>query len=325
MANILSIENLYVNYLTNNGNLKALRNINFNIPKNSVLGIIGESGCGKSTLVSSIIGLIPENANIERGNINLQNKSILNLNKIEMKKILGNKISVIFQDPMTSLNPVMSIGKQMVLSQHHEEISKSEKVKKSLDMLNLVGIPDAKSRFNDLPHEFSGGMRQRIMIAMAIQSKPDLLIADEPTTALDVTTEIQIINLLKNLQNKIGCSILFITHNLSLIADFCDYVLIMYAGVVLEKGTMRNIFSNPQHPYTKKLFSCDPSQIEKKITEFPYIKGNLPDLINLKDGCIFSSRCENPSHGCSEGIINNKLIEYAKDHWVDQCCINCNN
>ena len=118
---------------------------------------------------------------------------------------------------------------------------------------------------------------------------------------------------------------MFITHNLSLIADFCDYVLIMYAGVVLEKGTMRNIFSNPQHPYTKKLFSCDPSQIEKKITEFPYIKGNLPDLINLKDGCIFSSRCENPSYGCSEGIINNKLIEYAKDHWVDQCCINCNN
>ena len=325
MANILSIENLYVNYLTNNGNLKALRNINFDIPKNTVVGVIGESGCGKSTLVSSIIGLIPENANIERGNINLQNKSILNLKKIEMKKILGNKISVIFQDPMTSLNPVMSIGKQMVLSQHHEEISKSEKVKKSLDMLNLVGIPDAKSRFNDLPHELSGGMRQRIMIAMAIQSKPDLLIADEPTTALDVTTEIQIINLLKNLQNKIGCSILFITHNLSLIADFCDYVLIMYAGVVLEKGTMRNIFSNPQHPYTKKLFSCDPSQIEKKITEFPYIKGNLPDLINLKDGCIFSSRCENPSYGCSEGIINNKLIEYAKDHWVDQCCINCNN
>tara|TARA_B100001146_G_scaffold90250_1_gene79930 strand:- start:226 stop:1203 length:978 start_codon:yes stop_codon:yes gene_type:complete len=325
MENILSIENLHVNYLTNNGNLKALRNINFDIPKNSVVGVIGESGCGKSTLISSIVSLIPENANIVSGNIKLQNKSILNLNRNKMKKILGNKISVIFQDPMTSLNPVMSIGKQMLLSQHHVDISKNEKIKRTLEMLDLVGIPDSKLRFNDLPHQFSGGMRQRIMIAMAIQSNPDLLIADEPTTALDVTTEIQIINLLKNLQNKIECSILFITHNLSLVADFCDYVLIMYAGVILEKGKMRNIFSNPQHPYTKKLFSCDPSQIEEKISEFPYIKGNLPDLTNLKDGCVFSSRCEKPTHGCREGIIHNKLIEYSKDHWVDHCCINCKN
>ena len=324
MENILSIENLYVNYLTNNGNLKALRNINFDIPKNSIVGVIGESGCGKSTLISSIVGLIPENANIVSGDIKLQNKSILHLNNNKMKKILGNNISVIFQDPMTSLNPVMSIGKQMLLSQHHEDIPKNEKIKRTLNMLDLVGIPDSKLRFNDLPHQFSGGMRQRIMIAMAMQSNPNLLIADEPTTALDVTTEIQIMNLLKNLQNKIGCSILFITHNLSLVADFCDYVLIMYAGVILEKGKIKNVFSNPQHPYTKKLFSCDPSQIEEKITEFRYIKGNLPDLINMKDGCIFSSRCEKPTHECREGIIHNKLIEYSKDHWVDHCCINCN-
>ena len=323
MKDSLNIENLYVNYLTNKGQLKALRNINFNIPKNSVVGIIGESGCGKSTIVSSIMGLMPDNAKIEKGDIKLNDNSILNLKQNELKKILGNNISVIFQDPMTSLNPVMSIGKQMILSQHHEKISKKEKIERSLEMLDLVGIPDYKSRFNDLPHQFSGGMRQRIMIAMAIQSRPDLLIADEPTTALDVTTEVQIINLLKNLKNKIECSILFITHNLNLLVDFCDYIIIMYAGIIVEKGTTKDIFLDPQHPYTKQLFNCDPSQIEKKIKKFPFIKGSLPDLINLKNECIFSSRCEHPSHECKEGLIENKLIEFSKDHWVDQCCINC--
>jgi len=319
MIDTLNIENLYVNYLTNKGKLKALRNINFDIPRNSVVGLIGESGCGKSTIVSSIMSLMPENAKIEKGNIKLNNNSILNLKQSEMKKILGNSISAIFQDPMTSLNPVMSVGKQMVLSQHHQNISKKEKIERSLEMLSLVGIPDYKSRFNDLPHEFSGGMRQRIMIAMAIQSKPDLLIADEPTTALDLTTEVQIINLLKNLKNKVGCSILFITHNLNLLLDFCDYIIIMYAGIIIEKGNTNEIFSNPQHPYTKQLFKCDPSQIEKKIIKFPFIRGDLPNLINLKNECIFSSRCENPSHDCKEGLIENKLIEYSKDHWVDQC------
>jgi len=323
MKDSLNIENLYVNYLTNKGQLKALRNINFNIPKNSVVGIIGESGCGKSTIVSSIMGLMPENAKIEKGDIKLNDNSILNLKQNELKKILGNNISVIFQDPMTSLNPVMSIGKQMILSQHHEKISKKEKIERSLEMLDLVGIPDYKSRFNDLPHQFSGGMRQRIMIAMAIQSRPDLLIADEPTTALDVTTEVQIINLLKNLKNKIECSILFITHNLNLLVDFCDYIIIMYAGIIVEKGTTKNIFLDPQHPYTKQLFKCDPSQIEKKIKKFPFIKGSLPDLTNLKNECVFASRCEHPSHECKEGLIENKLIEFSKDHWVDQCCINC--
>ena len=324
MSDTLNIENLFVNYSTDKGKLHALRNININIPTNSVVGIIGESGCGKSTIVSSIMNLMPENAKIENGSIKLNNNSILDLKQNERKKILGNKISVIFQDPMTCLNPVMSIGKQMILSQHHKKIPKNEKIKHSLEMLNFVGIPDFESRFNDLPHKFSGGMRQRIMIAMAIQSNPELLIADEPTTALDVTTEVQIINLLKNLKNKIKCSILFITHNLNLLLDFCDYIIIMYAGIIVEKGTTKNIFLNPQHPYTKKLFNCDPSQIEKKISKFPYIKGSLPNLINLKNECVFSSRCENPSHECKEGIIENKLIEYSKDHWVDQCCINCN-
>ena len=324
MSDTLNIENLFVNYSTDKGKLHALRNININIPTNSVVGIIGESGCGKSTIVSSIMNLMPENAEIENGSIKLNNNSILELKQNERKKILGNKISVIFQDPMTCLNPVMSIGKQMILSQHHKKIPKNEKIKHSLEMLNFVGIPDFESRFNDLPHKFSGGMRQRIMIAMAIQSNPELLIADEPTTALDVTTEVQIINLLKNLKNKIRCSILFITHNLNLLSDFCDYIIIMYAGIIVEKGTTKNVFSNPQHPYTKKLFNCDPSQIEKKISKFPYIKGSLPNLINLKNECVFSSRCENPSHECKEGIIENKLIEYSKDHWVDQCCINCN-
>ena len=324
MSDTLNIENLFVNYSTDKGKLHALRNININIPTNSVVGIIGESGCGKSTIVSSIMNLMPENAEIENGSIKLNNNSILDLKQNERKKILGNKISVIFQDPMTCLNPVMSIGKQMILSQHHKKIPKNEKIKHSLEMLNFVGIPDFESRFNDLPHKFSGGMRQRIMIAMAIQSNPELLIADEPTTALDVTTEVQIINLLKNLKNKIRCSILFITHNLNLLSDFCDYIIIMYAGIIVEKGTTKNIFSNPQHPYTKKLFNCDPSQIEKKISKFPFIKGSLPNLINLKNECVFSSRCENPSHKCKEGIIENKLIAYSKDHWVDQCCISCN-
>ena len=290
--NVLTIRDLSVHYGTNRGRLKALRHVNLDVPQGAIVGVVGESGCGKSTLISSIIRLLAANASIPNGVIEFKNTDLLQLAEEDMRAIRGHQISVVFQDPMSTLNPVLSIGRQMTDIQYRGKKSRGEKNRRSIEMLSRVGIPDPATRLKQFPHEFSGGMQQRISIAMALQAEPSFLIADEPTTALDATLEVQIIHLLKELQADMGCSILFISHHLGVIAELCDYVVLMYAGEVVEQGTVTDVFHHPAHPYTERLLQCDPASITTKSRTLPTIPGEIPDLVTIPSGCIFKNRCK---------------------------------
>ena len=296
----LDIRNLSVSYSTPRGELKALRNVSIQIPNKKIVGIVGESGCGKSTLISAISKLMATNATVKSGEIEFHNSDILKISNQQMSELLGTDISLVFQDPMQTHNPVLSIGRQMVDIQFRDRLSKVEKYNRASEMLSLVGIPDAEERLKQYPFEFSGGMRQRIAIAMALMAKPSLLIADEPTTALDATLEVQIIKRLRELQDEIGCSILFISHNLGVIAELCDEVVVMYAGEVVESGSVRDVFHSPAHPYTKALLECDPGHIKEKTRNLPTIPGEIPDLVNLSTGCVFAERCSKKHDACEE-------------------------
>lgn len=316
--NVLSIRDLSVHYGTDRGELNALRHINLDIPRGSIVGVVGESGCGKSTLISSIIRLLAENAKIPNGSINFEGEDLLRLTEDEMRKIRGQRMSIVFQDPMSTLNPVISIGRQMTDIQYRDKKSKGQKRQRSIDMLASVGIPDPESRLDQYPHEFSGGMQQRISIAMALQAEPSLLIADEPTTALDATLEVQIIHLLKQLQTDMGCSILFISHHLGVIAELCDHVVVMYAGEVVEQGTARDVFHSPAHPYTEKLLKCDPASIAEKSRSLPTIPGEIPDLTALPSGCVFKNRCDRVMPECDSTIPDwreSSPSHYVSCHW----------
>jgi len=295
---IISIRDLSIDFHTTQGRLKALRHVFVDIPPGRIVGLVGESGCGKSTLIYAILNLLAENAVPHEGVIDFQGRDILKMTPGQLQALRGSQISVVFQDPMTSLNPVLSIGRQMSDIQHRSRLSKTRKLERAARMLSRVGIPDAKSRLKHFPHQFSGGMRQRIAIAMAMLSRPALLIADEPTTALDATLEIQIIELLRKLQQDSGCSILFVSHHLGLVAEFCDQVVVMYAGETVESGTVRDIFYRAAHPYTKALLECDPARIKTKTRNLPTIPGEIPDLIHLPEQCIFAERCPIKQKGC---------------------------
>ncbi|MGD8291790.1 MAG: ABC transporter ATP-binding protein [Desulfobacterales bacterium] len=290
-ADILTVTNLNLDYLTTRGRLKALRDVNLSIPAGQVVGVVGESGCGKSTLISAIMNLMPENAEVRSGQILFNGHDNLKLSQDALRKIRGKEITMIFQDPMTALNPVISIGSQMTDIQYRDRLSKREKTERALEMLARVGIPDPENRLKSYPHHFSGGMLQRITIAMALMANPKLLIADEPTTALDATLEVQVVQLLKDLQKSYQCSMLFISHHLNVIAELSQTVIVMYAGEIVEQGTVRDIFHRAAHPYTKALLQCDPSIIKEKSRQLPTIPGELPDLVYLPDCCIFASRC----------------------------------
>tara|TARA_Y100000588_G_scaffold146311_1_gene160118 strand:+ start:3296 stop:4270 length:975 start_codon:yes stop_codon:yes gene_type:complete len=292
MSSVLAFENLSIDFETPTGPVHAVRNVNFEVPDNMVVGIVGESGCGKTTVISAAMSLLSNNAVVASGRVSFEQQDILKLSEAALRKIRGEKISMVFQDPMTSLNPVISIGKQMIDIQYRQtEFSLKQKRSNAVDMLNRVGIPDPEMRLNQFPHELSGGMRQRISIAMAILMKPLVLIADEPTTALDVTMEAQIIHLLRELQREFSSSILFASHNLGLIAELCDEVVVMYAGEVAEKGTCHDIFHRPTHPYTKALLACDPSRISERTRKLPTIQGDVPNLQIVPEGCVFADRC----------------------------------
>ena len=306
---VLSVKDLSISYQTDSGPLQALRGVSFDIDDNNIVGIVGESGCGKSTLIGSIIKLLDNNAIVEKGEIFFQDKNIISLSDDDMKDILGVDISVIFQDPMQAHNPVLTIGQQMNDIQYRDRKSKKQKQNHAIEMLRLVGMPDPESRIYQYPHEFSGGMRQRIAIAMALMVKPALLIADEPTTALDATLEVQIIQKLKELQKNIHCSILFISHHLGVIAELCDEVIVMYAGEIVESGSVRDIFHRPKHPYTQALFACDPGRILEKSKELPTIEGEIPNLINLPKGCIFKDRCSQRIDRCDDEIPSTHQIK----------------
>ncbi len=298
-APVLDIRDLSVSYRTDHGLLRALRNINMRIEAGRIIGIVGESGCGKSTLISAIIRLLAPNAQVDGGSILFKEEDLLALDPDAMRALRGVNISMVFQDPMTSLNPVMSIGRQMTDIQYRDDLSTKDKLARAIRLLDRVGIPDPAEHLKRYPHHLSGGMRQRVAIAMALMTKPSLLIADEPTTALDATLDLQIIGRLQQLQQDFGCAVLFISHHLGVIAELCDDVVVMYAGEVVESGPMRDVFLEPRHPYTRKLLECDPARIVDVTRNLPVIAGGLPDLVDLPDGCVFRPRCDVAVDACT--------------------------
>lgn len=308
---VLDIQGLSVSYGTPRGELRALRDVSLSVPERKIVGIVGESGCGKSTLISAIIRLMAPNARVRSGTVRFNGQDLLALPEARMRGLRGTEISMVFQDPMQTHNPVLTVGRQMIDIQYRDKRSKADKLKRAAEMLALVGIPDARAWLNQYPFEFSGGMRQRIAIAMALMARPSLLIADEPTTALDATLEVQIIKRLRELQDEIGCSILFISHHLGVIAELCDEVVVMYAGEVVEAGSVRDVFHNPAHPYTRALLECDPGHIKEKTRNLPTIPGNIPDLVSLPGGCIFADRCAQRHDACTEHPV---LSEASAGH-----------
>ncbi len=295
----LSIDGLNVWFSTEDGPLHALKDVSLEVPERRIVGIVGESGCGKSTLINAILGLLADNGSIEGGSILFEDKSELTtLSSDAMRALRGPRISTVFQDPMGALNPVISVGRQMINIQYRSSLSKAEKAARAVEMLRLVRIPDADTALSHYPHQFSGGMKQRIAIAMALMMEPALLIADEPTTALDATLEVTTIELLKDLQEKIGCSVLFISHHLGVIAELCDDVVVMYAGEVVERGTTRQIFNDPRHPYTRRLLECDPARQNERTRNLPTIPGEIPDLKRRPGGCVFAARCHRRQDVC---------------------------
>ena len=296
---VLEIRDLSVEFLTPRGRVRALRHASVEVPRGGIVGIVGESGSGKSTLILGALALLPGNALVSSGEVLFAGQDVLRLPPAALRDLRGNRIAVVFQDPMTSLNPVLSIGTQMVDIQYRERrIGRREKRRRAIRMLQRVGIPDPGSRIDDCPHQFSGGMRQRIAIAMALLAGPDLLIADEPTTALDVTLEAQIIHLLRELKESFAGSILFASHNLGLIAELCDRVVVMYAGEVVEEGTVFDLFHRPRHPYTQALLVCDPASATDLGQGLATIPGEVPDLIRVPPGCVFAPRCPHAFERC---------------------------
>ena len=297
--NVLEVKGLTVAFQTSGGWLEALKEVDFSVGANEIMGVVGESGCGKSTLINAILGLLADNGEIRSGEIIFDgDKDLTRLDPDAMRALRGVRISTVFQDPMNALNPVLSIGRQMREIQYRSRLSRAEKDANSLEMLRKVRIPDPERRLRQYPHEFSGGMKQRIAIAMALMMRPALLIADEPTTALDATLEVTMIELLKELQQDIGCSILFISHHLGVIAELCDKMIVMYAGEVVESGTTRQVFHDPRHPYTRKLLECDPARLTHRVAQLPTIPGTLPDLRTRPAGCIFLDRCDRADAAC---------------------------
>ena len=290
--NLVQIKNLKTYFYTEDGIVKAVDDVSFNIKEGEIIGVVGESGCGKSVTAMSIMKLIPSPpGKIVGGEILFEDKKILELSDEEMRGIRGNDIAVIFQEPMTSLNPIFTIGYQIeeviIL---HQKLNKVEARKKSVEMLKLVGVPRAEEIVECYPHELSGGMRQRAMIAMAVSCNPKLLIADEPTTALDVTIQAQILDIMKDLKKKLNTSIMLITHDLGVIAEMAEYVVVMYAGKVIEEAPVIEIFKNPMHPYTEGLMKSKPS-LDKDAERLYSIPGQVPNPINMPEECYFCARC----------------------------------
>ncbi|GEO78656.1 oligopeptide ABC transporter, ATP-binding subunit [Companilactobacillus mindensis DSM 14500] len=291
MDKILEVKDLHVDFDTYNGVVHAIRGVNFHLNAGETLAIVGESGSGKSITVRSVLQLLASNATISKGEVLYHGDDLLQKSDKEMDKIRGNKISMIFQDPMTSLDPTMTIGKQVAEPLLiHNNVSKKDALKRTEEVLRLVGIPNPAARMNDYPHQFSGGQRQRIVIAIAIVDYPEILIADEPTTALDVTVQAQIIDLLKELQQKIGTSIIFITHDLGVVAGIADRVAVMYAGRFVEYGSVDDIFYNPQHPYTWGLLDSMPTLDTNEEARLNSIPGTPPNLLNPPKGDAFAPR-----------------------------------
>ncbi len=307
---LLEVDDLHTSFFTENGEVRAVNGISFKLEPGKTLGIVGESGSGKSVTAYSIMQILAETGKIVKGSVTFRGEDITNWNEKKLQEFRGSKVSIIFQDPMTSLNPVFTVGFQLEEAVRlHTGKSKEEAKKRAIEMLTLVGVNEPESRVKQYPHELSGGMRQRVMIAMALACEPDILIADEPTTALDVTIQAQILELMQDLQKKMGMSIIMVTHDLGVIASMCDEILVMYGGRICERGTADEIFYHPCHEYTKGLLRSIPKQDNMGEKLVP-IGGTPINLLNMPKGCAFCPRCENAMKIC--------LTEQPDEYWVGE-------
>ena len=322
MKTILEVDNLNMHYETLEGNVVAVKNVSFTVAKGESFGLVGESGCGKSSVAAALLQLQGENAVITNGSILVNDTELVGMSEKSLRKIRWNTISIVFQGAMNSWNPVIKIGEQIreAIREHFPENSKSENLNKIYELFDIVGLQH--TTIDRYPHELSGGMKQRAMIALALSCNPDMVIADEPTTALDVVIQDQILKEIKKIQKLLGLSLIYISHDIAVIAEMTDNMAVMYAGHIIEKGPTKLLFNNPQHSYTKLLLESTPSIVGSKI-KLRALEGEPPSLINITDKCAFSPRCPEPSKDCKDGIISMKLIEKDQDHWVDQCCVNC--
>ena len=318
--NVLEIRGLNSYFCTEKGVAPAVDGLDLDIPKGKIIGLVGESGCGKSMTAKSIMGLLKYPGRVAGGSIRFEDQDLTRLSDKELRKICGNDISMIFQEPMTSLNPVLKVGRQVreTLLVHNPTMGKAEAKQRVVEMFQRVGIPEAEKRYDCYPHELSGGLRQRVMIAMAMVCKPKLLIADEPTTALDVTIEAQILRLMKELRDETGMSVLIITHNMGVVAEICDYVYVMYAGKIMEQAETFELFDHTMHPYTKGLLDSIP-RIGQNAERLHTIPGVVPNLLHLSQGCPFSNRCEYATDQCRTEKA--QLHPVAPDHQVR--CFRC--
>ena len=318
--NVLEIRGLNSYFFTEKGVAPAVDGLDLDIPKGKIIGLVGESGCGKSMSAKSIMGMLKYPGRVAGGSIRFEDQDLTRLSDKELRKICGNDISMIFQEPMTSLNPVLKVGRQVreTLLVHNPAMSKAEAKQRVVEMFQRVGIPEAEKRYDCYPHELSGGLRQRVMIAMAMVCKPKLLIADEPTTALDVTIEAQILRLMKELRDETGMSVLIITHNMGVVAEICDYVYVMYAGKIMEQAETFELFDHTMHPYTRGLLDSIP-RIGQNAERLHTIPGVVPNLLHLPQGCPFSNRCEYATDQCRTEKA--QLHPVAPDHQVR--CFRC--
>lgn len=315
--NILEVRDLTIHYSVDKSTIKAVNGISFNMEQGESLGLVGETGAGKTTTALGIMRLISNPpGRIVSGSIFYKGEDLCQKSHEEMRRIRGHEISMIFQDPMTALNPVLTVGDQIAeVISLHEKVTKNEAMRKAMAMMELVGIEG--ERCNEYPHQFSGGMQQRIVIAIALACNPSLLLADEPTTALDVTIQEQVLDLIRNLKKRFNSSLLLITHDLGVVAEVCDHVAIVYAGKVVEYGALEHIYNHTSHPYTQGLFGSIPN-LDKKVHRLKPIAGLMPDPANLPDGCVFAERCPEVQDECRQGAIPN--VEIAPGHFVR--CIN---
>ena len=314
MPTLMKVSGLATQFFTEDGVVKAVDGIEYDLEEGETLGLVGESGCGKSVSALSVLRLIPNPpGRIVGGEVMFEGQDLLKLSEEDMRHIRGNRISMVFQEPMTSLNPILTIGRQITEPlELHMSMTQQQAEERAIELLGLVGIPDAAARINDYPHQFSGGMRQRVMIAMALSCNPKLLIADEPTTALDVTIQAQVLELMQRAAKEVGASLIVITHNLGVVARYADRVNVMYAGKIIERGTAHEIYKNPKHPYTVGLLQSVPRLDEPRREKLNPIEGMPPDLVDLPPGCSFRARCTYAVDRCAEEVP--PLVAVDEDH-----------
>ena len=324
MSTVLDVRNLSMHYETLAGNVSAVKDVSFSINSGESFGLVGESGCGKTSVAMTLLQLQPENSVITEGSIKLDGKELVGLSEYELRKVRWDSISIVFQGAMNAWNPVIKIGEQIreALREHYPNNSKEDNIQKIQELFQMVGLDE--SIIDRYPHELSGGMKQRAVIALALSCDPKIIIADEPTTALDVVIQDQILNEIKKVQELLGLSLIYISHDIAVIAEMTDKIAVMYAGSIVEMGPTKEVFKSPKHSYTKALLDSTPS-IRGEKKKLKSLDGEPPSLINIIKGCSFSPRCPSPTNSCKNQEIEMKLIKVGENHYADQCCSGCVN